>query len=42
MRRYTVMLHGGVCHRTSITHKSGNKMKRNTNIDLAFLKMLAH
>ena len=24
---YTTMLHGGVCHRTSTPHKSGNKMK---------------
>ena len=23
----TTVLHGGVCHRTSTTHKSGNKMK---------------
>ena len=22
------MLHGGVCHRTSTPHKSGNKMKK--------------
>ena len=24
---YTTMLHGGVCYRTSIPHKIGNKMK---------------
>ena len=23
----TTVLHGGVCHRTSTPHKSGNKMK---------------
>ena len=23
----TTVLHGGVCHRTSTSHKSGNKMK---------------
>ena len=25
----TTVLHGGVCHRTSTPHKSGNKMKEN-------------
>ena len=25
------MLHGGVCHRTSTPHKSGNKMKEGKN-----------
>ena len=33
----TTMLHGGVCHRTSTPHKSGNKMKeKKKNIDLHF------
>ena len=27
-RKCTTVLHGGVCHRTSTTHKSGNKMKK--------------
>ena len=27
-RNCTTVLHGGVCHRTSTTHKSRNKMKR--------------
>ena len=27
-RKCTTVLHGGVCHRTSTPHKSGNKMKR--------------
>ena len=26
----TIVLHGGVCHRTSTPLKSGNKMKRKT------------
>ena len=26
-RKFTTVLHGGICHRTSTTHKSGNKMK---------------
>ena len=26
-RKCTTKLHGGVCHRTSTQHKSGNKMK---------------
>ena len=26
----TTVLHGGVCHRTSTPHKSGNKMKEKT------------
>ena len=25
--KHTTVLHGGECHRTSIPHKSGNKMK---------------
>ena len=28
MQLCTTVLHGGVCHRTSIPHKSGNKMKK--------------
>ena len=28
LRKCTTVLHGGVCHRTSISHKSGNKMTR--------------
>ena len=28
------MLHGGVCHRTSTPHKSGNKMKEKKKICL--------
>ena len=28
MMKSTTMLRGGVCHRTSTPHKSGNKMKR--------------
>ena len=28
----TTMLHGGVCHRTSTPHKSGNKMKEKKNL----------
>ena len=27
-RKCTAMLNGGVCHRTSTPHKSGNNMKR--------------
>ena len=27
---YTVVLHGGVCHRIPTSHKSGNKMKRSS------------
>ena len=30
--RATWGLHGGVCHRTSTPHKSGNKMKRRKTI----------
>ena len=26
----TIMLHGGVCNRTSTSYKSGNKMKKKT------------
>ena len=26
-RKCTTMLHGGICHRTSTPHKSGNKKK---------------
>ena len=33
-RKCTTMLYGGVCHRTSTTHKSGNKMKRNLLVDI--------
>ena len=28
----TTVLHGGVCHRTSTPHKSGNKMKKKKKI----------
>ena len=28
------MLHGGVCHRTSTPHKSGNDMKRKKKLDI--------
>ena len=28
----TTVLHGGVCHRTSTPHKSGNKMKKKYKI----------
>ena len=27
-RKWTTMLHGGVCRRTSTPHKTGNKKKR--------------
>ena len=27
-RKCTTVLHGGVCHRTSISHKSDNKTKK--------------
>ena len=27
LMKCTTVLHGGVCHRTSTAHKSGNKMK---------------
>ena len=27
-RKCTTVLHGGVCHRTSMPHKCGNKTKR--------------
>ena len=30
----TTVLHGGVCHRTSTPHKSGDKMKRNLLVDI--------
>ena len=29
----TIMLHGGVCHRTSTPYKSGNTMKEKTAIE---------
>ena len=28
------VLHGGVCHRTSTPHKSGNKMKEKKKVDI--------
>ena len=28
----TAVLHGGVCHRTSTPHKSGNKMKEKKKV----------
>ena len=28
-------LHGGVCHRTSTPHKSGNKMKEKKKINIS-------
>ena len=30
LMKSTAVLHGGVCHRTSSPHKSGNKMERKT------------
>ena len=32
----TTVLRGGVCHRTSTPHKSGNKMKEKKKCTLAF------
>ena len=37
----TTVLHGGVCHRTSTPHKSGNKMKEKKKIFLNFIE-IAH
>ena len=31
-------LHGGVCHRTSTPHKSGNKMKEKNSLHLYGMK----
>ena len=32
IRKCTTVLHGGVCHCTSTSHKTGNKMKRKKTI----------
>ena len=37
----TTVLHGGVCHRTSTPHKSGNKMKERQKIQAVSIKILA-